>query len=73
MKRNIFKIFAVLVADVNLPVAPHEWSGGHSEWMDISTLLSKQKLFPTTGATLDMIASGETFREDVCMYAETEY
>lgn len=67
------KIFAVLVADVNLPVTPHEWSGGHSEWMDISTLLSKQKLFPTTGATLDMIASGETFREDVCMYAEAEY
>lgn len=67
------KIFAVLVADVDSPITPHQWSGGVSEWMDRPTLLSKQKLFPTTAATLDMIACGETFREDVCVYTGKEY
>lgn len=67
------KIFAVLVADVDSPTTPHQWSGGDSEWMDRPTLLSKQKLFPTTAATLDMIACGETFREDVCVYTGKEY
>ena len=67
------KIFAVLVADSDSPVAPREWSGGYSEWMEAAALLSKQKLFPTTAATLDMIACGETFREDVCVYGDDEY
>ena len=67
------KIFAVLVADVDSPITPHQWSGGVSEWMDRPTLLSKQKLFPTTAATLDMIACGETLREDVCVYTGKEY
>ncbi|NCU37916.1 hypothetical protein EOL96_02555 [Candidatus Saccharibacteria bacterium] len=67
------KIFAVLVADINSPTKPHAWSGGHSEWMDVPTLLSKHKIFPTTDATLRMIARGETFREDVCVYSGHEY
>lgn len=67
------KLFAVAVAVLPQVVAPISWHGGISQWMHVDELLSKDKLFPTTGATLNMIIEGESFREDACVYNESEY
>lgn len=67
------KLFAVSVAVINEVVTPLPWAGGVSEWMTVKELLAKEKLFPTTEATLKMITDGTSFREDVCVYADTEY
>ena len=67
------KLFAVTVAVLNEPVPPAPWPGGVSKWLHASELLAKKRLFPTTKATLTMLTNGESFREDVCVYSESEY
>ena len=67
------KLFSLLVADVTGFPAPHKWYGGESRWMTQRELLAKQKLFPTTAKTLDMITTGIQFAEDVCVYQESDY
>lgn len=67
------KLFAVAEAVINDEKTPSEWCGGVSEWMDLKDLLGKEKLFPTTASTLEMIERGEVFREDVCVYKDGEY
>lgn len=41
--------------------------------MRVDELLAKDKLSPTTKATLSMIVDGLSFKEDVCVYTESEY
>ncbi len=74
--RNIVledKIFALMVADLDRLTLPHEWSGGYSEWMSLDELLRKEQLFPITAAIFEMIAAGVPFREDECLYSDSEY
>ena len=75
MRGNVLedKLFVVAEAVLEKETPPISWCGGVSEWMNESDLLAKEKLFPTTAATLDMIESGEVFKEDVCVYESDEY
>lgn len=67
------KLFCVAVSVLPAMQQPHVWCGGVSEWMRVSDLLAKPKLFPTTEATLAMVADSISFREDTCAYADEEY
>jgi hypothetical protein len=67
------KLFSVMVADVKKMAEPHSWYGGFSKWMTPEELLAKNRLFPTTRSTLEMIERGETFREEICTYRDDEY
>ena len=75
MRGNVLedKLFAVAEAVLEKETSPISWCGGVSEWMNEPNLLAKEKLFPTTAATLDMIESGEVFKEDICVYESDEY
>ncbi len=67
------KIFAVMVADLDRLTPPHRWSGGFSEWMPVAELTKKEQLFPITAAIFEMLAAGVPFREDVCVYDDSQY
>ncbi len=67
------KIFAVMVADLDRLTPPREWSGGESLWMSVDELLAKTPLFPSTGGVFEMLATGQPFREDVCVYRDSQY
>lgn len=67
------KLFGIMYAILPEPVQPHEWYGGHSEWLTREELLAKKPLFPTTTATFDIIESGLTFDETTCVYTDDEY
>ena len=67
------KLFTLLVADMAGCPSLHSWYGGESYWLGRDALLAKDRLFPTTAKTLDMIERGETFAEDVCVYKKSEY
>ena len=62
-----------MVAEFNKPVAPKIWAGGSSRWLSRAELISKPKLFPITSSVLDMIDTNTPFREEICVYSETEY
>ena len=67
------KIFALMIAELDRPVTPCEWSGGYSEWMSLEKLLRKDRLFAITPSIFEMISIGIPFREDVCVYSNDEY
>lgn len=67
------KLFSLLVADVVGCPTPQHWYGGESQWLTREQLLAKDRLFPTTKKTLDMIERGETFTESACVYQAEDY
>lgn len=67
------KLLTLMVADVAAAPTPHVWHGGHSQWMTRDELLAKERLFPTTAKTLDMVECGVLFAEDICVYSADEY
>ena len=75
MRGNVLedKLFAVAEAVLNEQTQPTEWCGGVSEWMSVDELLAKDRLFPTTASTLNMLEAGITFKEDVCVYSPEDY
>ena len=67
------KIFSVLVAEIPKTIEAKNWPGGKSQWLSQSELLAKSQLFPITASVLSMIETGDSFREDVCIYSDSEY
>lgn len=67
------KLFSLLFATVRGMPDLHYWYGGESAWLTRAELLAKEKLFPTTAKTLDMVEQSVWFSEDVCTYTLDEY
>ena len=67
------KLFSLLFASVECTPKPHYWYGGESAWLTRGELLAKEKLFPTTLKTLEMVEQSIWFSEDVCTYTLDEY
>lgn len=67
------KLFTLLLAEVEALPPVHTWSGGESVWLTREELLGKERLFHTTQVSLDMIESGQTFSEEICVYDKSEY
>ena len=67
------KLFSLLFASVEGAPKPHYWYGGESAWLTRSELFAKEKLFPTTAKTLEMVEQSIWFSEDICTYTPDEY
>lgn len=68
------KIFALMYAEVEEHCPPlHYWYGGESMWLSREELLAKDKLFPTTAETLEMIEHEQLFAEAICVYPTNAY
>lgn len=67
------KLFSLMQANLSYVEVVKEWKGGVSTWKTYEEIFDLSPLFPTTRQTIDMVVSGETFREEVCIYTDEQY